>query len=196
MHPPRVDRWDAIVLAGGRGSRLGGIDKAALEIDGETLLARTLRAVAGADRVVVVGDVVVGDAELDDVIVVQESPRFSGPASAVGAAIEQVRSPYVLLAGCDQPFLAEAIDALLAAVDGDGAVAVDAAGRRQHLMSVIHAAALRSSMAAQTTLVNLSVHALLGPLDLVEVPVSPRAALDIDTWHDREKALEEGARDG
>ena len=27
---------DAIVLAGGRGSRLGGVDKATLELDGET----------------------------------------------------------------------------------------------------------------------------------------------------------------
>ena len=43
--------WDAVVLAGGRGSRLGGVDKATLELDGSTLLGRTLAALAGAARV-------------------------------------------------------------------------------------------------------------------------------------------------
>src|SRR5690349_15006086 len=96
--------WDAIVLAGGRGSRLGGVDKAALELGGESLLDRTFRALAGARRVVVAGDprpVPAG------VVVVQEEPRFAGPAAAIGAAMREVGAAYVFLAGCDQPFLAD-----------------------------------------------------------------------------------------
>ena len=34
-------RFDAIVLAGGRSSRLGGVPKAGLVLDGQTLLERT-----------------------------------------------------------------------------------------------------------------------------------------------------------
>jgi hypothetical protein len=79
---------------------------------------------------------------------------------------------------------------------GDGVVAIDGDGRRQHLMSVLDTAALRVSIAAQATLVDLSVRALLAPLELLEVAIPPRAALDIDTWHDREKALAEGSNDG
>jgi molybdenum cofactor guanylyltransferase len=190
--PPTAD-WDAIVLAGGRGSRLGGVDKAALELDGETLLARTLRAVAGAERVIVVGDprpVPIGT------IVVQEEPRYAGPAAAIGAAMTEVRESYVFLTGCDHPFLADAVDLLLDEASGDGVIAVDGDGRRQYLMSVLDAAALKASIAAQANLVDLSVRALLAPLELMEIAVPARAALDIDTWHDQEKALAEGTNDG
>ena len=46
-----------MVLAGGRAERLGGEDKAALEVGGATLLERALaRGCSGARRVVVVGD--------------------------------------------------------------------------------------------------------------------------------------------
>ncbi|KRC66337.1 hypothetical protein ASE12_17175 [Aeromicrobium sp. Root236] len=190
--PPTAD-WDAIVLAGGRGSRLGGVDKAALELDGETLLARTLRAVDGAGRVIVAGD---PRPVPKDVVVVQEEPRFSGPAAAIGAAMAEVRAPYVFLAGCDHPFLADAVDLLLDSASGDGVIAIDDGGRRQYLMSVLDSSALRASIAAQPTLVDLSVRALLVPLELMEIPIPVRAALDIDTWHDQEKALAEGNHDG
>ena len=190
--PPTAD-WDAIVLAGGRGSRLGGVDKAALEFDGETLLARTLRAVAGAGRIIVAGD---PGPVPQGAILVQEEPRFAGPAAAIGAAMAEVRAPYVFLAGCDHPFLADAVDLLLDEASGYGVIAIDADGRRQYLMSVLDAAALRASIAAQATLVDLAVRALLLPLELMEIPIPARAALDIDTWHDQEKALAEGNHDG
>lgn len=180
-------RWDAIVLAGGRGARLGGVDKATLEIDGTTLLSRVLAAVDGAERIIVVGDV-----EAAGAIVVQEEPRFAGPASAVGAGLAEVGSPYVFVCGVDQPFLVEAIPALLEAVTGDGVMAIDAAGRRQPLMCVVEANALRRAVAAQPSLTDLSLRALLSPLDLVEIAVSDRSTLDVDTWHDRDRALEHG----
>ncbi|AXT85818.1 molybdopterin-guanine dinucleotide biosynthesis protein MobA [Aeromicrobium sp. A1-2] len=183
--------WDAIVLAGGRGSRLGGVDKATLEIAGETLLARTLRAVAGADRVIVVGD-----ARAPGAIVVQEEPRFAGPAAAIGAGLGKVRAPYVLVVACDQPFLGDVVETLVGAAADDGVVAIDQDGRRQYLMSVLDTAALRAAIAAQPTLTDLSVRALLAPLTLVEIAVPAGAALDIDTWHDRDKALEQGGHDG
>lgn len=181
-------QWDAIVLSGGRGSRLGGVDKATLELDGATLMARALSAVAGAHRVVVVGE-----ADAPSAVVVQEEPRFAGPAAGVGVGLAEVTSPYVLLAAVDQPFLADAIPLLIKAVTGDGVIAVDADGHRQHLMSVIHVEALRRAVAVQSSLTDLSLRALLSPLDLVEVAVPVRSTLDIDTWHDRDRA-EEGAR--
>ena len=110
--------------------------------------------------------------------------------------MSEVRAPYVFLLGCDHPFLADAVDLLLDATSGDGVIAIDANGRRQYLMSVLDSAALRASIAAQATLVDLSVRSLLVPLELMEVAIPVRAALDIDTWHDREKALAEGNHDG
>ena len=47
--PSTTARWDAIVLAGGRSARLGGVDKAALRVGDRDLLATTLAAVAAAE---------------------------------------------------------------------------------------------------------------------------------------------------
>ena len=179
------DAWDAIVLAGGRATRLGGAAKADLVIDGRSLLDRTLDAVSAAAHVVVVGDV-----DVRDVVVVQESPRYAGPAAAIGAGLAEVRSPWVLIAACDYPFVVEAIGPLLEARVGDGAVAVDSNGRRQHLLCVASTTALRSAVAARPTLIDLAVHRLLEPLDLTEIALPPRATHDIDSWHDREVAEE------
>lgn len=179
-------QWDAIVLAGGRGTRLGGVDKGSLELDGATLLSRALEAVAGAAQIVVVGE-----ADAPGVIVVQEEPRFAGPAAAVGAGLAEVTAPYVLLAGVDQPFLRDAIPVLLDAMTGDGVIAVDTDGHRQQLMLLVNADALRGAVAAQSSLADLSLRALLSPLELLEVDVPVRSTLDIDTWHDRDRALEQ-----
>ncbi len=47
--------YDAIVLAGGSGRRLGGVDKADIRVGEQTLLDRALDAVAEATKRVVVG---------------------------------------------------------------------------------------------------------------------------------------------
>ena len=175
---------EAIVLAGGRGSRLGGIDKGALELGGESMLDRTLRAVAGF-RVIVVG----ADDVPEGIVSVVEEPRRGGPAAGIGAGLREATSPYVLVVACDLPFLDEAIPVLLAAKRGsDGVIAIDADGRRQHLMLLARTAALVESAASHESLDGLSVRTLLAPLDLVEIEVPPRSTLDLDTWHDVEKA--------
>jgi molybdopterin-guanine dinucleotide biosynthesis protein A len=104
----------------------------------------------------------------------------------------------VLIAACDHPFVADAVDPLLAARTGGGpevgALAVDAGGRRQHLLCVVSTSALRDAVAAQRSLTDLAAHRLLAPLELIEVPLPPRATHDVDSWHDREVA--EGHTDG
>jgi molybdopterin-guanine dinucleotide biosynthesis protein A len=185
-----------IVLAGGRGSRLGGIDKATLEVEGESMLDRALRAVAGL-RVVVVGDPSTSSGvRSSGATVVQEEPRFAGPAAAIGAGLAEITEPYVLIVPCDQAHLDEVVPLLLTAEFGrtDGVVAVDPDGRRQHLLCLVRRDALRGVVANQPTLVNLSVRALFDPLSLVEVPLDARAALDVDTWHDHKRAAK-GATD-
>jgi molybdopterin-guanine dinucleotide biosynthesis protein A len=171
------------VLAGGRARRLGGSPKADVVVEGRTLLERALDAVSDAGRIVVVGDV-----DAPDAIVVEEEPRFAGPAAAIGAGLAEVSAPWVLIAACDHPFIAEAVDPLIDARTGDGVVAVDAHRRRQHLLCVLATSALRDAVAAQPALTDLAVHRLLAPLDLTEIALPGRATRDVDTWHDRDVA--------
>ncbi|TFD43173.1 molybdenum cofactor guanylyltransferase, partial [Cryobacterium sp. TMT1-2-1] len=77
---------DLIVLAGGSGSRLGGVDKAAVTIAGRTLLSRALDARALTARTVVVGPESsrpAAGAAAAKVLWALEDPPLGGPAAGV-----------------------------------------------------------------------------------------------------------------
>ena len=105
--------FDAVILAGGRGRRLGGRDKGALTVAGTPLLQRVLAACAGAERVIVAGQGPVPSG----VHQVQEDPPGGGPVAGIVAGLELVRSPWVLLLAVDQPDAARAVPGLLAAAE-------------------------------------------------------------------------------
>jgi molybdopterin-guanine dinucleotide biosynthesis protein A len=173
----------AVVLAGGAGSRLGGVDKATIRTDGGTLLGRALAALDGID-VVVVGPPRPG------VRVVQEEPPRSGPAAAVVAGLAALPdADEVLLLAVDLPRLPEALPLLLAADTGpDGVVAVDADGRTQWLLGRYRGAPLRTAAAALGNPVDRPVRALLGDLRLASLRLPPGLDQDVDTVADARRA--------
>ncbi len=112
------DGFCAIVLAGGRAARLGGVDKAGIELDGRTLLARTLETVIDAAEVVVVGEQVTTDRPVTFVL---EDPRYGGPVAALLTGRDALlrRTPTVAVLAVDMPRLgARTLDRLRAAARG------------------------------------------------------------------------------
>ncbi|WP_353826439.1 molybdenum cofactor guanylyltransferase [Agromyces sp. SYSU T0242] len=186
---------DAVILMGGRAERLGGIVKGDLRVEGGTILERVVEAAEVARTRVVVGDA--GASRMPDGIrVVREHPAHGGPAAAVAAgvaALDRDGDAVLVLAG-DQPFIAEAVGPLLAALhahpEADGIRAVDAHGRAQHLASVVRRAALESAIASATagdrTLDGASMRDLFAAFRLIDTAVPIRATMDVDTWADAE----------
>ena len=85
----------AILLAGGRGTRLDGVDKPLLMIDGDSLLNRTIDAAAameGVRPITIVGPDRPGAFTPEDSPAplqrVREDPPYGGPAAAVIAAAD------------------------------------------------------------------------------------------------------------
>ena len=77
----------ALILAGGRGTRMGGVDKPGLLVHGRRLLDIALSATAHLDAVVVVGP---HRPELDARITqTQESPIGAGPVAAIWAGLSE-----------------------------------------------------------------------------------------------------------
>ncbi|WP_084102159.1 molybdenum cofactor guanylyltransferase [Demequina sp. NBRC 110051] len=181
---------DAIVLTGGRGSRLGGADKGALTLGGRTLLARTLAAASSARATVVVG---ARDGIPEDMLTAREEPPFAGPVAAIAAGLAALPSPpadRVLVLACDMPFAAEAVGELLAGGGADGAWAVDQEGREQPLLAVYRRDALAGALDALDSVVNAPMRALTATLTMTPIAVG-RAALDADTWDDVERLRKE-----
>ena len=192
---------DAIILAGGRSSRLGGVAKASLLRDGRTLLQLAIDAARAADgRIVVVGPEV---ETATPVRFVREHPAFGGPASAIAAGLDALRDDVaaeglaqVAVLACDMPGAAPALAAVLEAAtaatgtDTDGWVAVDDDGREQQLLAVYRHEALRRRVVAVAAerpsgdLDGVSVRHLLTGLRLVRVQVTAGGSADVDTWAD------------
>lgn len=180
---------DAVVLSGGRASRLGGIDKPGIELGGRQLVEYVAEAVAEARRLVLVGPSRPG---LPRAIAARESPPGAGPVPAVAAGITHVEAEWVAVLAADLPFLRGShVAALLAAAEGrDGAVLVDDTARKQWLIGVWRTNTLR---AALRTYHGSSLRGLFDPLNPRPVTVPgevPPPWLDCDTMGDITSAKE------
>ncbi|MDQ0029511.1 molybdenum cofactor guanylyltransferase [Arthrobacter bambusae] len=196
--------FDAVVLAGGKSSRLGGVPKAQLRYDGATLLQRALTAARGAGRVVVVGP---DPGSLpDSTLIAREDPPFGGPAAAIAAGLAALeegsgegadgrnpfpQAPWVLVMACDMPFAAAAVPVLFEVLSGhpeaEGAMSLSSDGRKQPLLGIYRASALRREVQAaaeQDGLANSAAFRLLARLDLLAVAVPAGSTDDVDTWDD------------
>ncbi|AWB92735.1 molybdenum cofactor guanylyltransferase [Aeromicrobium chenweiae] len=194
--PPAVAH-DAIVLAGGRSSRMPGVDKVGLVVGGRPLLAHACAAVEAARRLVVVGPEGLAGTPAA-ATVVREDPPFAGPAAAIGAgmaALQTDPSPFVAVLAADVPRAAEAVPVLLAAAagtDADGVVARSSDGHRQPLLAVYRSAALRDALDAHAPLTDRGVGQVTRGMHLVEVDVPDDVLADIDSPTDLERLTEEG----
>jgi molybdopterin-guanine dinucleotide biosynthesis protein A len=108
---------DAAILAGGRGTRLGGVDKALLEIGGAAILDRQLAAIRGAvDRVAVVAPDpgALARAGVEPVI-----DPGAGPLAALVCALEWCATDRLVVIAGDLPFADAAAIELLEGRAGD-----------------------------------------------------------------------------
>lgn len=196
-------RFSALVLAGGRSSRLGGSSKALLSDGSQTLLGAVLAACGQAELRVVVGPE--GVRLPAGTLLTREDPPFSGPAAAISAGLDcLVRAlgfeagrgaeldrlvegeHWVLVLSCDLPRARAAVPYLLraaasapASVTGYRAVAGQTP---QHLLGIYRLGALCEAFAGETA--NASVRRFLEPLAPLDVDVPADVVQDVDTWQD------------
>jgi molybdopterin-guanine dinucleotide biosynthesis protein A len=192
MADTTVVPYDAVILAGGRAARLGGLDKPGEPVGGRPLIERVAAAVPGARKLVVVGPrrSAVGG---PDTIFVMEDPAGAGPVAALRAGLPLVMADWVALLAADLPFLAAGhVSALFKAaagiqagiqaeIPGDtarapsevvsaGAVLVDDSDRDQWLTGVWRTQMLREALAGYA---GRSLYGLLGPLRPVRLFLPP-----------------------
>lgn len=182
-----TDRVAAIVLAGGRASRLGGIDKPQLVVGEASLLDHAVDAVAWCDPIVVVGPVA---PVRTDVRWARESPAFGGPVAAIAAGLEHLDRDEVVILAADTPCAVDAVALLRRHPlgDADGVCLADADDRAQWLIGRYRTAALRAALnEIPDAGRNASIRSIVSGLRLDVVPAGALAS-DVDTWDDLERA--------
>lgn len=97
----------AVILAGGRGRRMGGMDKGLVDLSGQTLIEYVLEAITPQVSMVLInanrnldryrrfGYPVLSD-DLDD---------YQGPLAGFHAALHLLSTPYMITLPCDGPLL-------------------------------------------------------------------------------------------
>ena len=146
--PPDLRRQiTGVILAGGRGRRMGGVDKGLVEIDGRPLVAHVLAALRPQ-----VGRVLINAnrnqeryAEFGCELVADAITGYHGPLAGIASAMQATDTPYLLTVPCDGPLLpadlAARLHATLTAEHADLCVAHDG-GRLQPIFALVRRALL------------------------------------------------------
>jgi len=196
----RAPDFDAIILAGGRASRMGGADKPGLLVGDAPMLVCVAQAAAaaGTRRLIIVGPDRPGSVQDELAILargragwltcVQEEPAGSGPVAGLRRGLAEATAPWVVLLAADLPFLTgEHLTCLLSADQpAAGIVSVDLAGRPQWLTSCWRTGPLRSALIAYAGDSLAGVLATLSPatIRLEASAGAPPPWLDCDTSDD------------
>jgi molybdenum cofactor guanylyltransferase len=137
------DSVSALILAGGKATRLGGIAKHEIVVEGETIFARQVRVLAPR-----VAEILVSGPAIEGYRNVIDATEGAGPLAGIAAGLAACRTRWLLVLAGDMPHVsASLIDSLIAKTSPTGfstpfpeldAVGVRVNGLPEPLLSVLH----------------------------------------------------------
>ena len=97
----------ALILAGGRGSRMGSVDKGLQLFAGKPMVAHVLERIAPqADEIIINANRSINEyAAFGHRVIADAIDGFAGPLAGLHAGLTQVTTPLIVTAPCDSPFL-------------------------------------------------------------------------------------------
>jgi molybdopterin-guanine dinucleotide biosynthesis protein A len=168
-------RVAGVILAGGRNSRMGGIDKAFLRVNGETIFARTLNVLRRCFAEVVVISNAPEKYAGYDVAVTPDELVGLGPLGGLHAALGSVSTDYAFVTACDMPYLREEpIRYLVSRLREQDAIVPHWDGDIEPLHA-LYASRLRPRIAAATAQGARALRDFLPTLDVEYVPQAAMA---------------------
>ena len=129
----------ALVLAGGQGTRMGGVDKGLQPLDGRPLVAHALDRLRRQAGTRLAGCLVNANRHLDDYRALgvpvwpDELTGYPGPLAGFLAGLRHCATPWLLTVPCDTPrFPLDLLERLAQAVEREGVELALALGRDEH----------------------------------------------------------------
>ncbi|NKC16376.1 MAG: molybdenum cofactor guanylyltransferase [Gammaproteobacteria bacterium] len=141
-----------VVLAGGRGQRMGGIDKGLQPLAGQPMAAYAIAALkAQCARVVISANRnLAAYAAFGCEVIQDQDTGFLGPLSGMASALAIAATPLTLFVPCDSPLISTALGRRLwaAKIAAGKAIAVAADEERYHPVFALMDSALAANAAA------------------------------------------------
>jgi len=173
-----MQSYSAIVLAGGRATRLGSVNKAMLQVGGIRLIDRvlgTLRLLA--DQIILVGHLAEGLCEPDIEIVPDILPSRSA-LIGIYSGLQVARNDVAIVVACDMPFLSPPLLERIAQLSDGYDVVVPRIGDQ---LEALHAAYRRSCLPIMKEAIKLQQYKIIDfypQLDVREIDEREIRAID------------------
>ncbi|MEJ2454451.1 MAG: molybdenum cofactor guanylyltransferase MobA [Candidatus Thiodiazotropha sp.] len=140
----------AVILAGGRGRRMGGVDKGLVEFNGRPLIEHVIEAIAPQvhDLMINANRNLVRYQTFGYPVIADSLNDYQGPLAGFLAAMEMARTPYIVTVPCDGPLLAaDLVERLVQARERDSAeIAVAHDGQRMQPVYALIPVSLKQSL--------------------------------------------------
>lgn len=166
-----------IVLAGGRGSRMGGVDKGLQALRGRPMIEWVLERLAPQVTEIVVN----ANQNLEKYqsygqrVVPDEIAGFAGPLAGLHAGLKAAAHPLVITVPCDSPFLPSDLVSRLQKSLGKNHLAVAKTGDQPHPVFALMKREVRESLEAFLAAGGRKIDAWYAALKVVEVSFDDEA---------------------
>ncbi|MCA1770455.1 MAG: molybdenum cofactor guanylyltransferase [Halomonas sp.] len=139
-----------LILAGGQGRRMGGVDKGLVAFHDRPLVAYVAERLAGrvAEVLINANRSQAQYAPLADRVIEDAEGGFQGPLMGIYSGLRAASTPWVVVVPCDTPALPEDLVNRLVAGLGDADIAVACDGERLHPVVALIRTALADDLAA------------------------------------------------
>lgn len=135
----------ALILAGGKATRMGGVAKHALIVEGETILARQARILAPR-----VDEIIVScNQPVEGFRTVEDFVANAGPLAGIAAGLSATSAEWLLVVAGDMPDLSGAVVELLLSETDQDATGLRVDDLPQPLLCVLRVAVFRPLVAAR-----------------------------------------------
>jgi len=166
-----------IVLSGGKGTRMGGVDKGLQPLRGKPMAAWAIaRLKPQVDEIVINANQnlevyrAFGHRVMSD-----EIGGYAGPLAGLHAGLKAATYPLVVTVPCDSPFLAPDLVSRLSAALQASDLAVAKTGAQQHPVFALMRREVRESLEAFLVAGGRKIDAWYADLKVVEVPFDDEA---------------------
>jgi molybdopterin-guanine dinucleotide biosynthesis protein A len=166
-----MDDVTGIVLAGGRGSRMGGVDKGLQQLRGKPMIDWVLGRFAPqvAEIVINANQNVTTYAKYGHRVVSDEIGGFAGPLAGLHAGLKAAAHPLVVTVPCDSPFLPTDLVSRMNSALKENDLAVAKTGDQPHPVFALMKRNVRESLEAFLATGGRKIDAWYAALKVVEV---------------------------
>lgn len=184
----------ALILAGGKATRLGEQDKGLIELNNRPIISNTINTLRKQ-----VGNIIIcANRNLEQYadfglpVISDETPEFKGPLAGISAGMKQTQDPWLLVTPCDTPFIPDDLAVrLYYAVHRSGAdIGVVHDGERAHYLHAMISTRLLDDLDEHLLNNKLSVNRWYADQRMLEVDFSDKKDLflNINTPEDLQRA--------